>query len=93
MAFTQTNTARNNNNSAPAEPQESNIGGYLNIAVVGSDGTPRRLGVGGRGIQLRKDHPVEAVVLKFLRENGAEALHAKLQLTFGDAEATKDFSL
>lgn len=96
MGFTQNNTRSNasrSNNSAPAEPTENKIGGYLNVAVMGKDGTPRRLGQGGRGIPLREDHPVEGAVLKFLREQGADALASKLQLTFGDSAAIKDFEL
>lgn len=96
MSFTQNNTARNNrsnNAAAPADATENKIGGYLNIAVVGQDGGARRLGQGGRGIPLREDHPVEGAVLKFLREHGADALASKLQLTFGDSAAVKDFQL
>ncbi len=94
MAFTQQNTRSNRSNTpASDDTTENKVGGYLNIAVLGKDGSPRRIGQGGRGIPLREDHPVEGAVLKFLREHGADALAAKLQLTFGDAAAVKDFEL
>lgn len=94
MAFV-ANSARKNNTAPASEAPARNddIGGYLNIGVKGSDGTVRRLGQGGRGIALRSSHPVESVVLAFIREHGVEAFTSKLEITFGDAEAVKDFSL
>ena len=94
MAFV-ANSARK---SAPAANTQTsdradNIGGYLNIGVKGSDDSVRRLGQGGRGIALRNDHPVESVVLAYIREHGVEAFKAKLEISFGDAEAVKEFSL
>ena len=92
MAFTQSNTAKNNT-PAQSPARENNVGGYLNIAVVGRDGQARRLGQGGRGIALREDHPVEGAVLKFIREHGVDALTEKLTFTFGDAAAAQNFEL
>lgn len=94
MAFVSNTTKKSNSQGQSEAPSRNdNIGGYLNIAVVGSDGQARRLGQGGRGIALRSDHPVESVVLAYIREHGVEAFQSKLQITFGDADAVKEFSL
>lgn len=94
MAFV-SNAAKKSNSQGQSEAPSRNddIGGYLNIGVKGSDGAVRRLGQGGRGIALRSSHPVESVVLAYIREHGVEAFTSKLEITFGDAEAAKDFSL
>lgn len=91
MAFV--NPSNNNKASSPAT--EQTVAGYLNISVMGSDGTVKRLN-GGRGLQLRKEHPVEAAIAKFCEEHPEriQDLVGRIVLSYGKAaDGTESFDL
>lgn len=85
MAFTRTPAA---NNTAESNSAAKKVGGYLNINIVGRDGTRKRLGTSG--IALRETHPVEAAILDYCRKNpeAIQDLVGRIELSFG--EATKE---
>lgn len=90
MAFNRPNN--NSQQQSGNQQQRTNTtGGYLNINIILKDGVTRKR-LGGSGIALREEHPLEAALLDFCREaNGdpekLKQLLSRMELTF--AEATK----
>lgn len=90
MAFNRpTNSAQNNGNNN--QQRTNTTGGYLNINIILKDGVTRKR-LGGSGIALREEHPLEAALLDFCREAAGDPdkmrqLLSRIELTY--AEATK----
>lgn len=90
MAFTRTSS--NNTASTPAADATKNkVGGYLNINILDRSGSRKRLG--GAGIALRENHPLEGAILAFIRENPEKLqdLVGRIELTFGEAHKEGEF--
>ena len=88
MAFNNRQAPQNNQNS---QQRTNTTGGYLNINVILKDGVTRKR-LGGSGIALREEHPLESALLDFCREaqgdpDKMKQLLSRIELTF--AEATK----
>lgn len=81
-------------NNAPTE-QTNTVLGYLNIGVMGRDGEVKRLN-GGKGLILRKEHPVESVIADFCEKNPDKIneLVNRLVITYGKAnDGSETFDL
>lgn len=88
MAF---NNGGNRNTQQQPQQRTNTTGGYLNINVILKDGVTRKR-LGGSGIALREEHPLESALLDFCREAQGDPekmrqLLSRIELTF--AEATK----
>lgn len=88
MAF---NNGGNRNTQQQPQQRTNTTGGYLNINVILKDGVTRKR-LGGSGIALREEHPLESALLDFCREAAGDPekmrqLLSRIELTF--AEATK----
>lgn len=88
MAFTRTPAA---NNTSADNTAKNKVGGYLNINILTRDGSRKRLG--GSGIALRENHPVEGAILALIRSNPEKLqdLVGRIELTFGEAHKEGEF--